>query len=733
MRIRPISLSSLVVASELLLVAILLLGAAYVVREVGNTRDRVVAAELAEARDEMGSTLLRLQIRMQCVSEEVADWEEIRSQYGEPVYYAYWKENRALKSLRVPHLLDLELYFPDGRPLNGRVPSGMPKSQEELPQQTLVKMVEGRPVILERVDIRAQRLGELVGSAVLSLDFHQQLLEEGFFSRIDEASIQLNLAEGEQVALASMSPHIQYELHASEALEEITRTLWSSLGWGLALLLLLALLSSVGFHLFLVKPARHLGGLVRNMRSGVPMMQSDSAHTSVLVKELEDVRIALMRYHSGMEDARSALGDKNRELETLAYQDALTGVLNRRAFDRDWNAMLNAPGRYPEVACLLFDCNGFKAINDTYGHDVGDAVLTQVANVLCQALGEQCKLYRLGGDEFTSVITGQPLAGVEVQAEKCLEAVRAASFVEFGLREPVRVTVGIAHSANDKSGAMQNLRRDADIAMYQAKRPGSKGIAVYRGSGEQGLVSSPVNAAVFAALDQPQNLNLVFEPVVNLDTDDVLFYECLSRLRHGGSELSPADFMPVIHLKHLEIEFDLAVIRRLSTMVFHHEVPASAISINLFGPSVTDERVIGAILELAAVMRPYDLFVEVTETMLVTQMEQASRTLQLFRSSGCKVALDDFGSGYSSLGYLAEMPVDLIKFDMEIVRELHKGGSQSEILSGIAKILRSNGYLLVAEGVEDQTQCKLLRQLGFSYGQGYSFTRVPEGETLAQG
>jgi len=202
--------------------------------------------------------------------------------------------------------------------------------------------------------------------------------------------------------------------------------------------------------------------------------------------------------------AQQDLDRKNRALWKLAHHDALTGMLNRRAFDRDWNdARQLLRRRRIEIGLVLFDVNRFKAINDTYGHQAGDEVLKAISHGIQSTLRQGEQLYRIGGDEFASILIGSSAEEMLTLTRRCLEAIEGCDFSALGLRETVRVSCGIAYCPAEDHQRLDKLQWQADVAVYQAKKPGSHGPVLFDDSmanGSQSIFSSWINEAVYQAV-----------------------------------------------------------------------------------------------------------------------------------------------------------------------------------------------------------------------------------------
>jgi EAL domain-containing protein (putative c-di-GMP-specific phosphodiesterase class I) len=215
-----------------------------------------------------------------------------------------------------------------------------------------------------------------------------------------------------------------------------------------------------------------------------------------------------------------------------------------------------------------------------------------------------------------------------------------------------------------------------------------------------------------------------YQPVLALTSSQIEYYEALARIRGERGLIMPGSIFPVVELRGLECEFDLAVLERVRRDLEAGRIPAGAgVSLNVSGPGIVNPRVNDKLMQFAPLLKTCKLVLEVTETSLITQIAQASDNLNRLRKQGFLIALDDFGSGYSSLRYLASMPVDLVKFDLSMVRSLEEGGRQAVFVEDLARMIKDAGYQLVAEGIESEAALQQVAALGFSHAQGFHIGR----------
>lgn len=409
-----------------------------------------------------------------------------------------------------------------------------------------------------------------------------------------------------------------------------------------------------------------------------------------------------------------ALAEQSR-VRTIANSDPLTGLANRRglltAFSQhDGHGAL---GR----ALILIDLDGFKPINDTFGHASGDALLIEVSHRL-QALPDlRGSVARLGGDEFALIheCSSDPDA-LEI-ARAAIDLI-AKPFSIAGRRMEVSASAGIScHHVHDIAEAM----RRADIALYEAKSRGRGSVALFCNDMEQ---SFQRRTTIEQALREPGfagQIELAFQPIFHLETMDVASFEALARWRH--SELGwipPSEFIPITEQISVLDEISDSLLRRAAAAA--SEWPRSVrLSFNLSAVQLCSADTASNVLSILAekALDPARFQIEVTETALLADFDLARRNLAALRDRGVRIVLDDFGAGYASISYLREINFDAVKLDGSLISSITEVGSGLPLLQGVLALCRAMGQQCVAEHIETDRQVKLLQQLGCRYGQGF--------------
>jgi diguanylate cyclase (GGDEF)-like protein len=745
---KPVSIGRLsvwfVIAASILVVGL----GGYFWLEIRQASAALLASEREGAQQEVRQALQSVERRMHATAQNLAQWEETRQQLVFPEYYPLWRDSRVRDAgMITPDVKAVALYdkagliltkqldaLPDRLPLLADVGFVSAKAPTTpLPgKPPLVRYVavSGQPHLEYFIPIFADPSTEiLLGYLGMKFDLLAELKRAHSFRYANLASLKVTLPGNSQIDVGNSLEHLRFETVPNPNLVALLN-LFKSAQLRLTLAVLVSLFIAAWLlKRLLVHPLRSLSNEINAMRTVDDNLPHGLiSNTPLYISELESVRRAFSDYQERLSSLHENLAQNSRDFFDQARHDALTGVFNRRAYDEDWRS-LGEDRRLGKAALLLFDCDHFKAINDTYGHAVGDAVIMAIARCLQSALRMEDKLYRLGGDEFATVLLDADPQHAEIIAERCLEHIMAHDFRQYGMSEPATISIGVAHShAGDLH--LVELQKRADLAMYAAKSPASPKMVTYsEGMGElKALVANQSINAVFQAIRDANLIELSYQAVMRLPMVHREYVEALTRIRLNGELIRPDSIFPIVQARKLDAEFDLSVIRAITRDLGNGRLPAGqGVSINLSAPSIVNAKVVDAMLELVRSQTGRKIVVEITETALITQMETASANIEQLRQAGALVALDDFGSGYSSLRYLATMPVDLVKFDISMVRMLEKGDPRQKlILEEIAGMVLTAGYQLVAEGIETRAQLDKIIGMGFTHAQGFYFGKPGE-------
>ncbi|MDH3354527.1 MAG: bifunctional diguanylate cyclase/phosphodiesterase, partial [Chromatiales bacterium] len=660
-------------------------------------------------------------------SEKIAAWQEVSQQLSNPAYYNYWRNRRAMTAgLTPPYVVDLAVYDRNGHILAHQDGSILPETITVKSESAFYRIHDKELDLIFTTPVTdAGNPSNTIGYIATHNHLLNKIGSEDTFQLIDPESINFDTVSPKNLSLDELLNQIKFSLKPDPGMALVLIGMKKAIfNLGLIIALVVMLLYPMVAYL-IARPLRQLNQHIDRLKESPKSLTLESYGNRMPIAELERIRLSLNEYHIQLYDAHGILDEKNKKLKTMAYHDALTGVMNRRAFDEQWHNIASLGSNRSLGICLaIFDLNRFKPINDTYGHEVGDQVLKLVAQLLKRSLREGESLYRLGGDEFAAIFFNSDKETAESIATRCNEAIILYPFTDIGVQEPVRISIGLAHANGDEPELLKVLQWRADMAMYSAKQPGQAQIAFYNDEMEANsskLLSNWVNNAVYEAIEQGHGLEMHYQPIINLENDHIDYYEALVRIRRDNEMITPDHIFKLVETHRLEVEMDQAIIKQILHDLNRGAIPeGSGVSINISGPSIIKPEVVEWLTPFIPFIKRYKLVIEVTETSLITQIEAASRHLNQLREANFLVALDDFGSGYSSICYLAKMPVDIVKFDISLIRGL-KDDQQSTIITHLATMIRDAGYQLVAEGIESEDLSEQVKQIGFNYGQGYLY------------
>ncbi len=448
------------------------------------------------------------------------------------------------------------------------------------------------------------------------------------------------------------------------------------------------------------------------------------------------IRIAIAEQRiRNIEARRSLTAQLQKEHEQLAYQathDSLTQLNNRVSLTDSMQAIVAAASTGPSGALLYLDLDNFKAVNDTLGHAAGDRLLIEIAGLLRTAVRDNDVVYRIGGDEFVIVLQAIELASAAQIAERIRLQVEDFVFSEAGKNFNVGVSIGIM--VIDGSLPGESVLDLADTACYAAKGSGRNRIVVHRPKermitelNKQTNRRADVKAAI-----QSKTFEILFQPVVDVQTRDVAFHEVLVRLPLDGALLKPEAFMPTAERYRLMPQLDGCVIEKaLVPLALHRDL---VLSINLSGQSFAEDSLpdfIEASFRNAGV-EPERVIFEITETAVISNIHGAQAIVQRLRKAGFRFALDDFGVGYAAFAYLKELTADYLKIDGSFVRDTQSAPSNWIFIETINEMAHRLQMQCVAEYVETPEAHARLRAIGVDLAQGYLFgAPVPLAEIRA--
>jgi diguanylate cyclase (GGDEF)-like protein/PAS domain S-box-containing protein len=450
------------------------------------------------------------------------------------------------------------------------------------------------------------------------------------------------------------------------------------------------------------------------------------AARAVNLTEDPDVRGVVVNLHD-VTDRKSA----EEELAHRAFHDSLTGLANRALFrNRVEHALDRSARAGSDPAIVYIDLDGFKAVNDTLGHDAGDAVLKEVAGRLDRLVRSGDTVARLGGDEFAVLIehSNRALDEVATIGERILRTVQEPVLLD-GRQVAVDASIGVAVGDGDTTATA--LLRDADIAMYRAKSGGKGHWVRYEPRMHTEEVERlQLEGDLAAAVDGAQ-LELLYQPVYELEDERLVGFEALLRWHHPAlGMIMPDRFIPLAEENGLIVPIGrwvlLEACRTAARWQDAHPVsPPLSMAVNVSARQLASSDLVGHVADALAEaqLEPSSLVLEMTETSLVRDPVRATAMLRELRALGVRLAIDDFGTGYSSLSYLRQFPVDILKIDRSFIDTITDGGDLPPLLRGMLDLGRSLDLEVVAEGIESQVQRDRLREERCVLGQGYLYAR----------
>lgn len=434
------------------------------------------------------------------------------------------------------------------------------------------------------------------------------------------------------------------------------------------------------------------------------------------------------------------ISDRRRfeqQLHYLADHDPLTGLYNRRRFEVELEqAVTVARGSDADTALLVLDLDGFKVVNDRFGHSVGDDLVGHIGGLLRRSVRKGDFIARLGGDEFAIILHDCKADEAVKVAEKVLESIRTQGVVVTP-KGTARVTtsIGIALYGPGSTESADELAVGADSAMYEAKAEGRNCYAVRSTEVQpRGAERDSWFSRLRRALEEDRFV-LYAQPIVPICSAGLPRYELLVRMVDDSGEIVPPGAF-LLNAERFDLigEIDRWVLQRAIGLLHQHAAAGNdiSVSVNLSGKTMNDLELAGDLGEMlkATPIPPGRLVVEVTETAAIVNIERARELSRQLRRMGCLFALDDFGSGFSSFYYLKHLEFDYLKIDGEFIVNLVGTATDQLLVQAVVDIARGLGTQTVAEFVGDDATVQLLRKLGVDYGQGYHLGRPAPVEQL---
>ena len=467
--------------------------------------------------------------------------------------------------------------------------------------------------------------------------------------------------------------------------------------------------------------------------------EADRANTvasvgTFVVLAIAGLGLALGRWHAERQRRQF-----EKRITHQAFHDPLTDLANRLLLRERLDHALTLAKRRTDPLCVMFiDLDGFKHVNDTMGHDAGDDLLREVSARLRHCVRDSDTIARLGGDEFAVLMELTSPAQAQLVAERALSSLMRPIKLQEG-RVELTGSIGIS-SCQGGDSTVEEMLANADLAMYAAKASGKNCYRVFREGMRQMLLERiDLEADLKRALETNDQFKVHFQPLVNLETREVVGVESLARWVHPQRGLMAADrFIPVAEDSGLIVQLDAYVLeaacRQIQRFVEDGYSFAEMVSVNVSAKAFSRAdfvEVVARALERSG-MSASRLMLEITEGSLMHDTQSTLDKLHRLRALGIRIAVDDFGTGYSSLSYLRRFPVDVVKIDRSFIENIAEGPDEGAIAAAIIKLCDSLGLEVIAEGIDKPEQVKELRRLRCTFGQGYFFAKPVPPEELTE-
>lgn len=444
------------------------------------------------------------------------------------------------------------------------------------------------------------------------------------------------------------------------------------------------------------------------------------------------------QYYVALFSDITTIKEHEHHLERIAHYDALTSLPNRTLLaERMKNAIVLTSRHNRPFAVIYLDLDGFKEINDTYGHDVGDQLLIALSSRMSHTLRHGDILARLGGDEFVAVLIGLEDTSASIPWINRLLAAAAKPVYIGDIVLKVSASLGVTFFPQSDEVDADQLLRQADNAMYQAKLAGKNRYHIFDIEQDHNIRGHHESLERIRQALNHEELVLYYQPKVNMRTGTVVGAEALIRWNHPiEGLLAPAVFLPIIENHSLAIDVGEWVIQTALKQLeyWHSQGLEIRVSVNVGARQLQQENFTQRLKEFLSLypskLAPY-LMLEVLETSALEDMSRVSRVMEECQKMGVNFALDDFGTGYSSLTYLKRLPITLLKIDQSFIRNMLHDPDDLAILEGVIGLANAFRREVIAEGVETVEHGEMLLQLGCELGQGYGIARpMPPDELL---
>ncbi|MDH5887945.1 EAL domain-containing protein [Vibrio splendidus] len=477
----------------------------------------------------------------------------------------------------------------------------------------------------------------------------------------------------------------------------------------------------------------HIRKPLNALRHGFDRLESGSLKNPINLGRSDEWSHLEKAYNdmaSRLSKAYLDLTEEKKNFDFLAHHDPLTSLANRLLATKQLDEEIRKSYEN-NASFLLFylDIDEFKTINDSLGHAPGDNLLVNVGHILSNLVGDKGFVARMGGDEFLLVYSNIGLDEGEPIADRLNQALRKPYYIDDN---SIFVSASIGVCEYPTHGLdRETLIRNADTAMYHAKRNGRDQYRVYADK-----MTHEVNDLIETNMGLHQaiandELEVFFQPKVNLDSQDIIGAEALIRWRHPKlGLLPPVDFLEVAEKSDLIIDIDKWVFKKVANLITEWQRAGMDLQGVIFSINFSARMFYMTDLadQLQVILdetdcQPHQLLLEITERDMMRDFETCSRTIEVLHSKGYKIAIDDFGTGYSSLSVLKNLSADCVKLDRSFIEDINSSKVDYEITCAVLKLAQILDFSVIAEGLETQNHVTTLRQIGCKYAQGYFFAR----------
>lgn len=456
-----------------------------------------------------------------------------------------------------------------------------------------------------------------------------------------------------------------------------------------------------------------------------------SSNALTRAKLAEDHVKLLKDYVEELENSTQTLQKGHEDFRHAAFHDALTGLPNRNFFMDKLRLALERKREKTELnfAILLLDLNRFKTINDSLGHSMGDRLIQSVARRLSHLVRDDDMVARFSGDKFGVILTDLLMRDEATAfAERMMRRI-AEPYTLDGRQVFTNVKIGIAFG-NSKYAEAEDILRDADIAMYYAKDNEENYVIFDQKMHIRAVTRLQLETDLRFAIERKE-FELHYQPIIGLDSADLVGFEALVRWNHPQRGLIPPnEFIPITESTGLIIPITIQILHSACEQIGKWQDRVTdgkplSVAVNLSGKHFAHPNLVDQIKTVLAEsgINPASLKLELTESAIMENADTAISMLKEIKNTGVQISIDDFGTGYSSLSYLHRFPIDLLKVDRSFVSAMESNSENGEIVRTVIALARALKLKVVAEGIESIHQFHQLRVLGCEYGQGYLFSK----------